>query len=164
MATLDNSYDDANSHEQESNAPPLTVHIQYLKDVSFENPNPFKSLQNQEDNPEINVNISIRVEKMHERTYEVGLQVTAEAARQSEKIFVAEVDYAGVFTLGDLPEDSEHPVLMIECPRILFPYARQIIANLTREGGYPALSLNPIDFVEMYRQQLQQQQEQQKPN
>ena len=158
MATLDNSLDQTNAQPSDGNNPPLTIHVQYLKDVSFENPNPFKSLQNNVDSPEINVNISIRVEKMHEKTYEVGLQIAAEASRESEKIFVAEVDYAGIFSLGDLPEDAEHPILMIECPRILFPYARQIIANITREGGYPALSLNPIDFVEMYRQQLQQQQ------
>ena len=151
--------DSINGHpdNQEANVPPLTVNVQYLKDITFENPNPIKAIQEAAEGPEISVSIDVRLDKLAEKTYEVSLHVSAEAKRKEDKLFIAEVEYAGIFTLGDLPEEAVHPVLMIECPRILFPYVRQIIANLTREGGFPALSLNPIDFVEMYRQQMERQ-------
>ena len=154
---------DQQTNFEDSTVPPLTVNAQYLKDVTFENPNPVQAFQDSESNPEINVSIDIRVDKMGEKVYEVSLHVSAQATNGDKKLFIVEVDYAGVFTLGDLPVDAEHPVLMIECPRILFPYTRQIIANLTREGGFPALSLNPIDFVEMYRQQLARQEQESEP-
>lgn len=157
MATKDNHNQQINSHDD--TVPPLMVNAQYLKDITFENPNPVKFLQNNAESPEINVSIDIKLESMGDKTYEVTLQVSASAERKTEKLFIVEIEYAGIFTLGNLPEEAIHPVLMIECPRMLFPYVRQIIANLTREGGFPALSLNPIDFVEMYHQQMAQHQQ-----
>jgi preprotein translocase subunit SecB len=161
MATQDNLNHQANG--QDEHLPPLTINAQYLKDATFENPQPLKSLQETGDMPEIHVGIDIKLDNLAEKTFEVSLKVSAEAIRLSDKLFIAEVEYAGIFTLGNIPEEAVHPILMIECPRILFPYARQILAHMTREGGFPALSLQPIDFVEMYRQQLEKQQGHREP-
>ncbi len=142
---------------QDVTATPLTVLAQYLKDVTFENPNPVQSFQETDEAPAIHVGIDVRMNQLGEQSYEVSLHILAEATRDADKLFIAEIEYAGIFTLSQVPAEAIHPLLMIECPRILFPYARQVIANLTREGGFPALSLNPIDFVDMYRRQVEQQ-------
>lgn len=161
MAIQDKHDHTANGHDESQ--PALTVNAQYLKDATFENPNPINSFQHSDSSPEINVSIDIKLDKINDKTYEVCLHIATVAERGQDKLFVAEIDYAGIFTLGNVPDDAVQPILMIECPRMLFPYARQVIANLTREGGYPALSLNPIDFVEMYRQQLEHHQQHANP-
>lgn len=142
-----------NSHP-DANQPPLMVHGQYIKDLSFENPNPLKSLSAENGAPDINVNFDIKVNDLQNNTYEVALHIKADAKLKTEAVFLIELEYAGVFTLNNVPQDSAHPILMIECPRLLFPSARSIIATISREGGFPALSLHPIDFVQLYRQQF----------
>ncbi len=141
---------------QGGNVPPLTINAQYVKDLSFEHPNPVESLKPAETQPEIDINIDVNADNVQENTYEVTLTIKANAKRQKDTMFISEVVYAGIFTLGEnIPKEAVHPVLMIECPRILFPFARSILANITREGGFPPLSLNPIDFAGLYQQQLQ---------
>jgi len=132
---------------------PIVVNAQYVKDLSFENPNPIESLQASDKTPEIAININVTAKPVAESAYEVSLLLKAEAVRDEKPMFIVELDYSGIFSIGDIPEETIKPLLMIECPRILFPYARGIIANTTREGGYPALSINPIDFAELYRNQ-----------
>lgn len=136
--------------------PPLTINAQYIKDLSFEHPNPLESLKPADTQPEIDINIDVDAEELNHNTYEVILKIKANAKRNKSTMFISEVVYAGIFTLGDgIHKEAVHPVLMIECPRILFPFARSILANITREGGFPPLSLNPIDFAGLYQQQLQ---------
>lgn len=133
---------------------PLLVNGQYIKDLSFENPNPLKSLTQQEKAPEISVNVDLQANPVQDKTFEIVLHIKADATSDKERMFLVELEYAGIFTVGNIPEQNVHPILMIECPRILFPMARAIIANITREAGFPSLSLNPIDFAELYRQQF----------
>lgn len=135
-------------------AMPLIINAQYVKDISFENPTPLQTLQENDQAPEIELNINIEAQPVKENVYEVTLYLTANAHQNQQRLFVAELQYAGVFTLAsNLPQEAVHPILMIECPRLLFPYARNLISMLTREGGFPALMLNPIDFLELYRNQ-----------
>lgn len=136
-------------------AMPLVINAQYVKDISFENPTPLESLNMSDDQaPEIELNIDIQAQAVAENAYEVTLHLTANAHQNQHRMFLAELQYAGVFTLAsNLPQEAVHPILMIECPRLLFPYARNLISTLTREGGFPALMLSPIDFLELYRNQ-----------
>jgi len=136
-------------------AMPLIINAQYVKDISFENPSPLQSLSASDDiAPGIEINIDIQAQPVGEKTYEVTLHLTANAHQNKQRMFLAELQYAGVFTEADnLPQEAIHPILMIECPRLLFPYARNLISILTREGGFPALMLSPIDFLELYRNQ-----------
>ena len=141
---------------QDAQVPPLTINAQYIKDLSFEHPNPMESLKPSEKQPEIDINIDVNADKLQDNTYEVTLTIKANAKRDKDTMFISEVIYAGIFSLGEaIPKEAVHPVLMIECPRILFPFARSVLANITREGGFPPLSLNPIDFAGLYQQQLQ---------
>lgn len=133
---------------------PIVINAQYIKDLSFENPNPIKSFQDREGTPDINVSIDVAANGLGGKSYEVVLSMKAEAKRGTETMFIAELEYAGVFSLGGVQEQYLHPVLMIECPRMLFPFARSIMSEVTRDGGYPPLSLNPIDFASLYQQQM----------
>tara|TARA_R110002095_G_scaffold91585_1_gene79971 strand:+ start:4986 stop:5468 length:483 start_codon:yes stop_codon:yes gene_type:complete len=142
---------------QEAQMPPLTINAQYIKDLSFEHPNPVKTLQPSESQPEININIDVSADNIQESTFEVVLTIKADAKRDNDVLFISEIQYAGLFTLGEaITKEAVHPVLMIECPRMLFPFARSIIATITREGGFPPLSLNPIDFAALYHQQMEE--------
>jgi preprotein translocase subunit SecB len=134
---------------------PLSINGQYVKDLSFENPNPIKNLTPNKDQPEIIVNVDVQATPVAEKSFEVVLSVLAETRRQKERIFLIELSYAGVFTLNNTDKEHVRPLLLIECPRLLFPFARSIIAEITREGGYPPLSLAPIDFADLYHKQAQ---------
>jgi preprotein translocase subunit SecB len=140
--------------------PPLIVNAQYVKDLSFENPSAPNSLAVRQA-PQIAVNVDVKARPLAENTYEVLLVVSAEAKHENQVAFVVELTYGGVFTLNGIAEEHVRPVLLIECPRLLFPFARAILAEATRDGGFPPLSLQPIDFAQLYRQQLAQQGSQQ---
>ncbi|EDP62126.1 export protein SecB [alpha proteobacterium BAL199] len=132
---------------------PIQIHAQYVKDLSFENPKAPASLQPQSEAPRIEVNVDVQAAKVADNDlYEVVLKITASGKNSSSQLFLAELTYGGLFTLQGIPEDSLHPVLLIECPRILFPFARAIIAEVTRDGGFPPLLIQPVDFAAMYRQ------------
>lgn len=145
---------------QNSDTPstPLTVNAQFLKDLSYECADPIKTFQSLDRAPEVTVSVDIQATPLQDNTFEVGLKISAEASHKGQKAYVVEVDYGGVFALGpDVPEEAKHPLLMIECPRLLFPFARSIIATATREGGFPPLGLVPIDFVSLYQKQAARQ-------
>jgi len=132
---------------------PIQIHAQYVKDLSFENPRAPASLQPQSEQPKIEVNVDVQAAKVAENDlYEVTLRINASGTAASEQLFLVELTYGGLFTLKGVPEDSLHPVLLIECPRILFPFARAIVADVTRDGGFPPLLIQPVDFAAMYRQ------------
>jgi preprotein translocase subunit SecB len=137
---------------------PITVNAQYIKDFSFENPNAPRSLVNTGKAPNVEVNINVEARPVSEETFEVALKVSASAKTEEFTAFVVELTYACIITLNGFSEEQIQPVLMIEGPRLLFPFARQIVAEATREGGFPPLLINPIDFAAMYQQNVMQSQ------
>ncbi len=106
-------------------------------------------------NPEIPIHVDVNVTNVSPNAYEVVLHLKVEALLDGKALFILELAYAGVFTLN-LPEEQIHPVLLIECPRLLFPFARNIVADMTRDGGLPPLLLQPLDFVQLYRARVEE--------
>jgi preprotein translocase subunit SecB len=137
--------------------PRIGLLAQYLKDCSYENPNAPQSLSKDLPAPSIDVGMDVQVQPLGENRFEVALRTTATATRESDAVFVAEVLFAGVFELFDVPEEQIQPVCLVECPRLLFPFARRVLSDLTRDGGMPPILLDPVDFAALYeRQQAQQ--------
>ena len=135
-------------------APQVGIIAQYVKDLSFENPNAPQSLQNAgSTQPRIEVNVNVGVRRVAEDAYEVDLRVEATARQEALKAFQVELLYSGVFGLRNVPEEALEPFLLVEAPRMLFPFARRIVADATRDGGFPPLLLDPIDFAALYMQQ-----------
>lgn len=139
--------------DSSSNAPGSTASIQinaqYIKDLSFENPRVPMSLQDQSQ-PTIDVNVDVKAARVAEESYEVALTVTANANTENGQVFVLELTYAGVFTLTGISESDISGLLLVECPRLLFPFARAIVADATRDGGYPPLMIQPVDFARLF--------------
>jgi len=134
--------------------PSLNILGQYLKDLSFENPNAPQSLAIQDGQPEINISVNVNAKNMAPTDFEVELHIEAQATHQGNAVFAAELLYAGIFRLENIPEDALHPIILVECPRMIFPFARQILADATQKGGFPPLMLDPIDFASMYEQRV----------
>ncbi len=149
----------------ENAAPPqLNVLAQYIKDLSFENPNSPASLGPQEKQPSINIQINVTANNVGENDYEIALAVEGKAEQEGKLLFAFELIYAGVFRVQNVAQENLHPLIMIECPRLLFPFAREIISTSVRNGGFPPLMLDPVDFVGLYRQNMARQAEQLKPS
>ena len=136
----------------------LKVNVQYIKDLSFENPNSPKSLTENKEPPDIKVDINVFAKPFDKKVYEVSLSIGGKADRNNLKIFEIELVYAGVFTLPDvgLTDEEEKKLVLIEAPQLLFPFARSIIAELTRDGGFMPLIIQPIDFEALYRSRINQ--------
>ena len=136
--------------------PPLVITAQYIKDMSFESPAaPTVFPQMAQNPPQINIKIDVKAQAMQDKSYEVSIQVNAEAKTGDTMAFILELVYAGLFTLN-VPAEHLQPVLLIECPRLLFPFVRNIIADSTRDGGFPPLLLAPVDFAALYQNRLEQ--------
>jgi len=133
---------------------PINILAQYIRDVSFENPNSPDSLRAGLPNPKMDINIGMDARKIPddgiENLYEVVVNLRAVALREEEPVFILEMQYGITVVLSGIPEDNHHPVLLIEIPRLAFPYMRQIVSELTVQGGYPPLTLNPVDFQALY--------------
>jgi preprotein translocase subunit SecB len=143
----------------------MSIVGQYIRDLSFENAVVSKGVQG-EIQPEIQVQVSLDARKRTtENQYEVVSKyiVTSKNKANGETLFLLELEYGGVFLIEGVAENQIHPFLMIECPRMLFPFARRIISDVTRDGGFPPVNVDNIDFVGLYRQQLLARQSQQKP-
>jgi preprotein translocase subunit SecB len=138
-------------------SPQLNVLAQYTKDLSFENPNAPASLGPQPQQPAISIQINVSANNIAENEFEVMLSVEGKAENAGKLMFSFELVYAGVFRILNVPQENLHPLVMIECPRLLFPFAREIIATAVRDGGFPPLMLDPVDFVGLYRQNLERQ-------
>lgn len=134
--------------------PQIGVLTQYVKDFSFENPNAPRSLAPSTQQPAINVNIGVDAAPLTETDVEVTLRLEGKAESQGMLLFGFELMYSGVFRIVNVPPDSLQPTVLIECPRLLFPFAREIVATATRNGGFPPLLLEPIDFVALYHQRM----------
>jgi preprotein translocase subunit SecB len=133
-------------------APQLRVLTQYIKDLSFENPNAPRLMGPLPEQPQIGVQVDVTVRRLGEADFEVTLAVDIEAKAKEDVMFLVELEYCGLFRLTNIPAESLEPLLLVECPRQIFPFARRIIADVTRDGGFPPLMIDPIDFVNLYQQ------------
>lgn len=133
---------------------PVSVHAQYVKDFSFENPNAPDSLRPGTGRPEMDVNIVLDANKINDDNnpdlYETALTLTVKSAREGQTMFIAEIVYAALVTIKDIPDSQIRSILYIDVPQMLFPFARHMIANAVTSGGFPPLLLNPVDFRNMY--------------
>ncbi len=139
-------------------APSLNVLAQYVKDLSFESPGAPLTLRPRENAPSININVNVNANPLSETDFDVVLTLEAKATDGKDVLFASELVYGGVFRITGFPQEHMLPLLFIECPRLLFPFARQIIAEATRNGGFPPLMIDPIDFAGMFQQRLAEEQ------
>lgn len=150
-----------------TDAPQIRMQVlaQYVRDLSFENMVAQKGLQGGEVQPDIQVQVSLDARKRPaEHQYEVisKFRVTSTNKNGAETLFLLELDYGGVFHVENVPEEQLHPFLLIECPRLLFPFVRRIISDVTRDGGFPPLNIDTVDFLGLYRMELARRAEAQK--
>jgi preprotein translocase subunit SecB len=136
--------------------PRIGLLAQYLKDCSYENPSAPQSLAKDLLAPSIDVTMDVQVQPLGESRFEVALRTTATASRDTEAVFVAEVLFAGVFELFDVPEEKIQLVCLVDCPGLLFPFARRVLSDLTRDGGMPPILLDPVDFGALYERRQSQ--------
>jgi len=141
------------------NQPPqISVVAQYIKDFSFENPNAPQSLSAGTAQPQISIQINVGAKPLASNDFEVTLKLDGKADANNSVMFRFELEFAGVFRLQNIPQESLNAMVLIECPRLLFPFAREIIAATVRNGGFPPLLLDPVDFVALYRQRMNEMQ------
>ena len=149
-----------NAKNEENVAPkPFKMKIlaQYIRDMSFENILAQKGISG-DVQPDIAVQVNIDAKKRPiENQYEVIIKtkIVSKTKEKSEPIFLLELDYGGIFHIENIPDDQLHPYLMIECPRMIFPFLRRVVSDVTRDGGFPALNLDSIDFVQLYRNEVE---------
>lgn len=143
------------ANQAQGSGPRMAIKAQYVRDASFENIAVRKGDGRTDAKPEIQVAVNLDAKKRNDSLYEVILKVTGTAKAGAETMFVVEVEYAGLFEISGVPEAQVHPLLLIECPRLLFPFARRIVADLTRDGGYPPLMLDLVDFAALYRAEVE---------
>lgn len=155
---------EAQAQQQAQQGPMLSVLAQYTKDQSFENPNAPDSLRSGLAAPEINIGIEIGRQMLEGDNVEVTLMLKADARRGEQIAFIAELEYAGLFAFQGVSVEEIQPLIMIECPRLLFPFARQIMAEMTQNGGYPPIMLEPPDFAAMFREEMMRRAAQQPTN
>jgi preprotein translocase subunit SecB len=137
--------------------PHLSVNAQYVKDLSFENPAAPESLASLKSAPQIDLSLDLNVRKLAEDDYyEVEIAISAKAAVESKTLFLVDLKYAGVFHLINIPEEQVQVLLAVHCPSIIFPYARKIIADVTQDGGFQPLMLDPVDFGVLYSKKLEE--------
>ena len=138
-----------------SKLPSLNIVGQYVRDLSFENPEAPASIVGIGEAPSFNVSINVAVKKQTDDIFAVELTLNAKAEREKKILFNVELIYGGLFRVMNIPENQMAPALMIECPRLIFPFARQVLASVTQAGGFPPLLMEPVDFAAIYRQNLE---------
>jgi|TARA_B110000971_G_scaffold220088_1_gene262756 preprotein translocase subunit SecB len=162
---------ESTKNEEEAAPKPVKMQVlaQYIRDMSFENILAQKGIKG-EVQPEINVQVNVDGNKRPiEHQYEVIIKtkILSKTKEKGEPMFLLEVEYGGVFHVENLPDEQLHPYLMIECPRMIFPFLRRIVSDVTRDGGFPSLNLDTIDFMALYRNEVQRrvaEKEKKKPN
>lgn len=130
---------------------------QYVKDLSFENPNIRKLISNPGDKPNLKIEVNVNAERVDGDLFETSVELKAVATNSQGTIYVLETDYAGLFKIESIPQQALEPFLLISAPSTIFPFLRRLVADVTREGGFPPLLLDPIDFAGLYLQRQQQQ-------
>ncbi|MGY6660712.1 MAG: protein-export chaperone SecB [Glycocaulis sp.] len=151
--------DTPNTPDQNANpaaGPSVRILGQYVKDLSFENPGAPDTLRGSTSQPNIDLGIDVRVRALDAESFEVELLLSAKAQRDNATLFVCELSYAGLFQIRGMDEQAREAFLLVEAPRLTFPFAREIVASATQNGGFPPLMLEPVDFASLYRQQLAQ--------
>ena len=143
--------------QPQSQSPQLNVLAQYVKDFSFENPNAPRSLSPGHQ-PSINIQINVNANRLNDTEFEVELKLEGKADTPTGTLFGFDLVYAGIFRVLNIPQEHLDQLIMIECPRLLFPFARELVATAVRNGGFPPLLIDPIDFVGLYRQKMAQMQ------
>jgi preprotein translocase subunit SecB len=133
--------------------PQLFINAQYVKDLSFENPRAPQSLMQQKGPPEVSLDVDVKVRDLAPGLFEVALTISAEAKAEGETAFIAQLTYCGVVSVQNALPDMLSAMILIETPRLLFPFARNVIAAATRDGGFPPLLINPIDFAALVRRE-----------
>lgn len=155
--------DNSDSQIAQASNLPVMVHAQYVKDISFENPSAPFSLKPGQDNPKMDVNINLDVKNLEDpqvkALYEVALRISVKATRGDQIIYIAEVLYGVAASMPNVAEEHHHPLLLVEIPKLAFPFARKVLADLIQDGGYPALLLGPVDFASMYLSRFGQKQQ-----
>lgn len=142
----------------EDKMPHVSVNAQYIKDFSFENPGAPGSLTKLDKTPQIDLALDLKTNKMpddeNEDFYEVELTINAKAALDQQTLFIVDIVYAGIFHLINIPEEQKQMILAVHCPSLIFPYARKIVADVTQDGGFQPLTIDPIDFGALYAKKL----------
>ena len=146
----------ADSNGATQNPPSLRVMAQYLKDLSFESPRAPDIFRQSAEQPNIEVNVDVGARAFGPNQFEVELSVAARASAGGEPVFVVETAYAGAFEIANVPQEQIEPILLVECPRLLFPFVRQIVSDTTQSGNFPPVWLDPIDFFAIYEQRRRQ--------
>jgi preprotein translocase subunit SecB len=136
--------------------PGMAINIQYIKDLSFEVPGAPDIYVQVRQAPQVQVNLDVNAKRVADGAFEVTLSIRAEAKVEDKTCFIIELDYAGVFTLTNIPQDMLEPLLLVEAPRQIFPFARAIVSDITRESGFPAILLQPIDFLALWQSRRNQ--------
>jgi preprotein translocase subunit SecB len=131
----------------------LIINAQYIKDLSFENPRAPQSLIQQGSQPSVDINVDVKAQNLGPEVFEVILTINVTARVEDQPVFLVELAYGTVVTVKNAPPEMLAPLILVETPRIVFPFARAVIANATRDGGFPPLMINPIDFAELLRRQ-----------
>ncbi len=142
-----------------ASVPPPSINIlaQYIKDLSFENPNAPGSFAGSGPAPGVNIKFNVNATPLSSTEFEVALHVEAKAEHEEKLLFNIELVYSGIFRLMNVPQEIVQQIVLIECPRMLFPFARQIVADAVRNGGFPPLMIDPVDFAGLYRERFAQQ-------
>ena len=151
---------DTAAQPQQPSGPSMRVLNQYIKDLSFENPG---VRVNEQPNVDLGIDVQAAPQNASDGVYEVILKLNARAGTQDTALFLVELQYAGLFQVQAASQADTEAILLIECPRFLFPFARRIVSDVTQEGGFPPLRIDPVDFTNLYRQQRQAAQGQQQP-
>ena len=161
MAEENSSDSQGAAQPQAQQAPQMRVLGQFVRDMSFENIMAQKGAPT-DAQPDVQVQVNLDAKKRSaDKQYEtaIKLNVTSKVKESDTVLFVLEIDYVGIFHVENVPEDQLHPFLMIECPRMIFPFVRRIVSDVTRDGGFPPLNLDNIDFMQLYRQELARRQQ-----
>ena len=140
-------------------APRVALLTQYVKDLSFENPRAPLGLQQGQQRPEIQIQVDVRAAQLGESQFEVVIELNADAKAGENQVFLVELTYGGLFQVANIPQDAMQQLLLIQCPTLLFPFARRVIADATRDGGFMPLIIDPIDFLALFRRKMQTAQE-----
>jgi preprotein translocase subunit SecB len=151
----------ADEPDNQAVQPSVNLVGQYIRDLSFESPGAPGTVMLGSGNPTFTVGISVGVKKQSDEIYAVEITLNAKADRENAVLFAVELVYGGVYRIRNVPEARLGELLMIECPRLIFPFARQVLASVTQQGGFPPLMMEPVDFAQVYLQNLRQLQAQQ---
>ncbi len=144
--------------EKRQDAPPIQAQVvgQYIKDLSFENPNIGKLMGGPGENPNMKLEINVNAQRMGDDLYESAINLRAHATNKDGTIYILETVYAGLFRIKNIPQDALEPFLLVNCPALVFPFLRRLVGDVTREGGFPPLMLDPIDFAGLFVQRQKQ--------